>query len=287
MPDVFNSEDENKNDVIMHKRVPLPNPAKSEEFVLPSSPEVIESAVDQPSKTVIAESSPLSPVAKEDIKEGEVVTDVASQEKQSPFPNSALFEGEEKRNAAIPLFTSFWQNPQGVYFDTQEANEHILLFLRRHFITNIPWIFVSILFSLALPLAAYVIAITNYQFTLFPPSILHLGIFAYYLIIFTYAYLHFLDWYYNISLITAKRVMDIEMKDLVYKKISATKISLVQDVNYQQTGAIRTVFNYGEVLIQTAGAEDNFYINAVPKPEVVVRIVEELIGKRRDDEPGV
>lgn len=77
--------------------------------------------------------------------------------------------------------------------------------------------------------------------------------------------------------------MDIELKDLVYKKISATKISLVQDVNYQQAGTIRTIFNYGDILVQTAGATDNFFVNAVPKPEVVVEVMETLIGKGTEE----
>lgn len=286
MPDVFVAPDEKQDDVVMHQRVPLPTPAKTEEFVLAKAPDVQKSSDTDSSEDETAPADALVDEATEpeETKEEQPTKEVT----KNPFTDDlSLFQGKERKNAAIPLFTSFWQNPQGVYFDTQEANEHILLFLRRHFVTNFPWIFMGVVFSILPPLLFYVLNLLQYPLTFLPSRMIFIVILGYYIVVLTYAYLHFLDWYYNISLITAKRVMDIEMKDLIYKKISATKISLVQDITYQQSGAIRTVFNYGEVLIQTAGAEDNFFVNAVPRPEVVVRVVEELIGKKGNDDAGI
>lgn len=186
------------------------------------------------------------------------------------------FEGQQRN--AIPLFASFWQNPQGVYFDTQEVDEHILLFLRKHFITNIGWVFMAFLFAL-LPFGVSIFLKMGTVSIPFPPEYIRIFIYMYYIFIATYAFIEFLGWYFNISLITAKRILDIELADLVYKKISATKISLVQDIAYEQTGTIWSIFNFGDVLIQTAGTQDNFYVHSVPKPDVVVRVVEDMIGK--------
>lgn len=80
-------------------------------------------------------------------------------------------------------------------------------------------------------------------------------------------------------LVTNQRIVDIDFENLVYKNVAETKLTLVQDVSYTQTGAIRTVFDYGDVLIQTAGTIDNFDLHAVPIPERIVNIVEDLIGK--------
>ena len=272
MPDVFVAQEKQKNeDLVMHKRTPAETKQEAEPIVQPTSkpqeiptPQLLE-------KTEIAQ--PKQEAAQQE-KPAEKHMNASAEE---------IMQEEEHRNA-IPLFTSFWQNPQGVYFDTQEANEHILLFLRRHFVTNIPWIFTTIIFAL-LPIGfGYFVQLTRFSFATIPPLFAITTIVMYYLVVITAGFLRFLDWYFNISLITARRVMDIELKDLVYKKISATKISLVQDVNFQQTGTIRTVFNYGEVLVQTAGATDNFFINAVPHPEVVVQVMEELIGKGEEEQ---
>jgi hypothetical protein len=41
-------------------------------------------------------------------------------------------------------------------------------------------------------------------------------------------------------------------------------------------GAIRTIFNYGDVLVQTAGEVPNFDFLAVPNPDKVVKVLQEL-----------
>jgi len=273
MPDVFVAPDEKQTDgTIMHKRMPAP----SESFPDPKPTVLVENPPAAPNPSP-RNDQPITPPPS-------FSEDDQSSSKRLLFnPAIDLSIGSEERRNAIPLFASFWQNPHGVYFDTQEANEHILLFLRRHFITNLPWLFSSFLLVFVPLIIGYLFSFIHYPFPALSPIFVSAIVAMYYLFVFTNAYVHFLDWYYNISLITHKRVLDIELKDLVYKKISATKISLVQDINYVQTGTIRTLFNYGEVLIQTAGTQDNFYINSVPKPEVVVRIVEELIGKGRED----
>jgi len=288
MPDVFVAKDDpQENDVVMHKRTPLPSDQQStqqipqtpvaqqeiaQESTLDEKPTEENQDLVQKQKIVLEREVPLTQVEKNappPVRESEITSEI-------------LVDDAERRNG-IPLFTSFWQNPQGVYFDTQEANEHILLFLRRHFVTNIPWIFMTIIF-LFLPIVVnYLVKVTNFSLAVFPAPFLSASLIMYYLVVLTAGFLRFLGWYFNISLITARRVMDIELKDLVYKKISATKISLVQDVNYQQTGTIRTVFNYGDVLVQTAGATDNFFINAVPRPEVVVQVLEALIGRGTEE----
>ena len=104
----------------------------------------------------------------------------------------------------------------------------------------------------------------------------------YYLIVATYWFINFISWYFNISLVTDKRVIDIDFSNLVYKDVAATKINLVQDVSFAQIGAIRTFFDYGDVLVQTAGTLDNFTFESAPQPENIVHIVEDLIGKRNE-----
>lgn len=197
-----------------------------------------------------------------------------------PATESNIQEAKQEQKNNMPLFASFWQHPTGIYFDTQEIDEQILLFLRRHPITNTNWILGTLLLALIPPAVIYI-----FSFLLRKTFIIDTVIFTsaiiifYYLIVATIAFTYFLNWYYNITLITQKRVMTIILSNVIVKKIAETKISLVQDVNYQQTGAVRTLFNYGDVLIQTAGTLDNFYIYAIPQPENVVHIVEDLIGE--------
>jgi hypothetical protein len=40
--------------------------------------------------------------------------------------------------------TCFAVNPKGVRFETQEEKEEVILFLRQHFIVNVPWILTAL-----------------------------------------------------------------------------------------------------------------------------------------------
>ncbi len=176
--------------------------------------------------------------------------------------------------------------PHNVKFDSQEANEEVLLFLRKHIITNVPWILIT-LFLILVPPILYLFLRDNQglfpqlsQINVLTPFILSA---FYYLVVLTFIFINFITWYYNISLVTQERVLDIDYSGIVYKNISATKMSLVEDVSFKEIGAIRSMFDYGDVLIQTAGTLDNFDLLAVPQPEKIVQFIEELIGRNRQN----
>ncbi len=180
------------------------------------------------------------------------------------------------------MFYSFWEKPEGVLFEDKEKDEVILLLIRRHLITNIHWIFISIvLFITPLLFLPFSQSLSVFNFLQLPTRYVVIFAIFYYLIAFTYLFVNFITWYFNISLITNKRIIDVNFSDLVYKSVSATKLTLLQDASYSQIGVLRSLFDYGDVLMQTAGSLDNFSFPGVPKPERVVRIVEELIGTDR------
>jgi len=43
-------------------------------------------------------------------------------------------------------------------------------------------------------------------------------------------------------------------------------------------GSVRSVFNYGDVLIQTAGTLANFEFDRAPEPARIVRVIADMIG---------
>ena len=104
----------------------------------------------------------------------------------------------------------------------------------------------------------------------------------YYLIITSFAFVSFLNWFYNTSLVTDERVIDIDFSDIIYHDVAITKLNLIEDIDYIQTGFIRSFFNYGDVFIQTAGEKMNFDFLAVPHPEKVIDVVQNLMGGDKD-----
>lgn len=206
------------------------------------------------------------------------------------IPNNKVEEvkKEERRDLSevIPSharhFASFYEKPLGICFKNQEEDEKILLFLRRHFITNISWIFLSTIFLLLPIIIFFLNLIPMFPFlSSLPGQFIFAITFFYYLIIFNYILVNFITWFFESSLVTQKRIVDIDFSDLVYHDVAVTKLNLVEDVNYTQTGFLRTFFNYGDTFVQTAGEQNHFDFLAIPDPGKAVNIIQDLIGKSR------
>lgn len=180
------------------------------------------------------------------------------------------------------IFSSYCEKPESVTFETQEDQEEILLLIRKSFITNVPWIFFGVLFFMLPFFAVFLIHTENTPLAFISGGYIFVLLVFYYLVVGAYMFVSFITWYFNTSLVTTKRIVDIDFQDLVYKNIAETKMDLVQDVSFTQTGVLRTLFNFGDVLVQTAGSLENFDLTAVPHPDRTVDIIETLIGKARE-----
>src|SRR5258708_76736 len=180
------------------------------------------------------------------------------------------------------MFATYGEMPRNIIFGTQEPNERILLFLRRDFITNVPWVISSILLTIAPLLFKSIINLSNISISAIPQNFSTILLSFYYIIVLTYILVNFITWYFNVSLVTNERVMDIDFEDIIYKNVAETKLNLVQDVSYKQVGSMQTFFDFGDVLIQTAAAIDTFKFSSVPRPQKVVEVVQGLIGKEEE-----
>jgi len=175
------------------------------------------------------------------------------------------------------FFSSFCEYPTGLSFQNQEAQEKIILLTRRHFITNISWLLLAFLLA-ALPL--FFPLLIRFLGLSLSPSLLTLITLSYYLSLFGFVLVNFSLWYFNISLVTNKRVVDVDVHDILYRHIAETKLDLVEDVSYVQSGVLRSIFDYGDVLVQTAAETPNFEFDKANHPGRVVRIIADLIGKK-------
>jgi hypothetical protein len=218
-----------------------------------------------------------------DIFIAEPKTEDAPPQELAPIINIDDNDSDEQPRNPVHLFSAYKKNPDGVNFHDKEGEEKIILFIRRSFITNIRWIFFGIVL-LIIPLLLLPLTLTIFPNPLpFLPSRFYFFLNTfYYLVVATYWFINFISWYFNISLVTDKRVIDIDFSSLVYKDVAATKIGMIQDVSFSQVGAIRTFFDYGDVLVQTAGTLDNFTFESAPQPGNIVHVTEDLIGKRNE-----
>jgi len=181
----------------------------------------------------------------------------------------------------VGFLSSFCKDPKGVHFQTQKTNEVIILFLRSHFVVNISWIIFSLLLLLLPILVLTLLSNFGLDFLSSPISNRFITMFTlfYYLMLFSYVFISFLHWFYNVFIVTSERIVDIDYSDIVIHNIAVTSLTHVQDVNYTQSGFIPTFFNYGDLFVQTAGNEKNFEAMSIPKPREATHIIGDLTGK--------
>jgi len=168
-------------------------------------------------------------------------------------------------------FSSFLARPKIFTFEGKDRNEEILLVLRKHWFTNIKWILMTILMVLC-PLVMPFIPIFNF----FPIKYNLLLSLFWYLITMAFAYEQFLSWYFNVTILTDERLVDINFDNLLNKRFAETKIEMIQDISSRSGGVSQTLFNYGTVLVQTAAEIPNFTLEMVPNPNLVLKILKEM-----------
>lgn len=193
-----------------------------------------------------------------------------------------IFESKKKIVSIPPvpvsmgLLTCFAVNPTGVRFETQEDGELIVLFLRQHIIVNLPWVVSAILLALIPPIfVPLLISATGITLTI-PFSYMLVGTLFWYLALFGFVLAKFLGWFFNIYIVTNERVIDIDFFYLLYKKFSQAELNKIQDISYSSGGIIATMFNYGNVIVETAGESPNLEFDRVPYPDKVVETIRNL-----------
>src|SRR3989344_5153398 len=167
---------------------------------------------------------------------------------------------------------SFLVRPE-VHFETQQADETVILVVRKHLLTQLYWIINSFL----LLIIGFLLSIF-----LFPQfmDVQHIFVFQLFLIFFTFSYvwLNFLLWYFTVGIVTNERILDLDFFNVLYKEFSATTIDHVSDITTKIGGFFRTFFNFGTVFIRTQGFEQNIEFIDVSQPAEVVEIINNLMS---------
>jgi len=168
-------------------------------------------------------------------------------------------------------FRAFNVLPNRVRFENQEHREKIILMLRQHWITQLGWIMAAVA-GVFVPLIFVWIPILDFL----KPNYQLMSLIGWYLLLIAFIYEKFISWFYQVFIITDERIIDINFINLVYKELSEAKIDNIEDVTYRQGGVVKAMFNFGDVVIQTAGEQREFMVESAPEPNRVVKIINEL-----------
>ncbi len=117
-------------------------------------------------------------------------------------------------------FRSLEAKPKDARYAGEDSDEEILYILRKSLITNYKWLSMTLLFVL-LPILvnASIFLINKDGANIIPPQLIAVVNVFWYLFVFGFAFANFANWFFNVYIITNKKLVDMDFVGLLYKNI--------------------------------------------------------------------
>lgn len=183
------------------------------------------------------------------------------------------------------MFPAFLDRPANMRFADQEDDESIELLLRRHFITNFPWIFLTLV-GIFIP-----VIVLNMETLVevsginrLPGNIMLASLVLWYLFLLAFTVSRLLNWYFNIYIVTNTHLVDINFYNLLNRDFTEVRLDDIQSSKSQVKGVFGSLFHYGDVIIETAAERQQIDFHLVPKPDAVKERIQDL--QEREEGPG-
>ncbi len=209
-----------------------------------------------------------------------------------------IFKTKEKESEQIQrllgdsfsrsLWSSFVVNPDKLRFQSQHDQEEVILLGRRHPITNLGWMslvavaLVVPMFWMEFPFFAVLTEVTITKVTI-----------LWYLSLIFYVILNFLLWFYNVYIVSDERLIDVDFTGLLNKTVNIAELGKLEDVNYSQNGLMDSLFNMGDVIVQTASEQKTqdasgelsaFTFEQIANPDKVAQVISQLIDNEQEED---
>ena len=158
-----------------------------------------------------------------------------------------------------------------VTFENQHKDEKVILTLRAHPITLISTVVNTVTMFILNFFIGFIIGpfLNAIQLT-------YVLVFSYF-VAFFYFWFQIMNWYYNIGIVTTRQIIDVDFSVLTFRNVSRTELSHIEDITVKVSGFASSIFNYGNVFVQTAGSEINTEFMQVPNPAGAAHIIQDIL----------
>jgi len=89
--------------------------------------------------------------------------------------------------------------------------------------------------------------------------------------------MRFHDYYLSVQIITTQRIIDIAQNGLFGREVNELQFDKIEDVTHKQNGLMATIFNFGDVVVQTAASASSktsgFVFKNIPNPAKAHKII--------------
>jgi uncharacterized membrane protein YdbT with pleckstrin-like domain len=103
------------------------------------------------------------------------------------------------------------------------------------------------------------------------------------LIMWIYGFVVWFDYYLDIWIMTNERVVNVEQRGLFSRQVSELKYRAIQDVSTDVRGLFPTIFNFGDVTVQTAAEQSRFIFRSVGNPYEIKAEIMRLQKKKTQE----
>ncbi|MFC1625049.1 hypothetical protein ACFL15_01590 [Patescibacteria group bacterium] len=177
----------------------------------------------------------------------------------------------------MEILSSFIKNPKKTTYEGEDNDEKILILLRKSVVSNFTWLsFTFILLLVPFFFSPTISKLTYMEMRVINPGFLFTFNIFWYLFTIGYAFQNFLAWYFDVLMITNKKVIDI---DQAGRDVSETTLSNIQDVTSKVKGNLGVVFDIGDIYIQTSAEQREFEFMSVRNPSKVRDEIADLVAK--------
>lgn len=187
---------------------------------------------------------------------------------------------EEAAKESAPLNAPLNQPSIVISFDNtnrnfkgQQKNETVLAFCRKHWLVIIPHMLWLAMLG-AIPFIIFWFR-AKYNFAEFISPVAYRIIAGLAIIAITYflhtCFLRFFNYYLQTFVVTNFRVVQLEQTLYFVRNRDSIDLREIQDIEIHQTGILKTIFNYGELVITLSSAHATKRIPFMPNPEYFFR----------------
>jgi len=165
-----------------------------------------------------------------------------------------------------------------INFIHKKSYEKIVKTVRRDPITFVPYV-LSFLILMLVPIGVFWLINTMFPSffsgpVAYPVSVLFAS--AFYLCLYLFFYSYFVAFYLDMWVITNDRLIDVRQISLFAKSIAELDLYQIQDADSDVIGFFPTIFNYGNVTLQTAGPIPKFIIHNTHRPHELRELLLDL-----------
>lgn len=161
-----------------------------------------------------------------------------------------------------------------------DRGEELLIVLRRHWIVYADTASLIVLLVLTTALSAWLQTVL--QGWVMSQSYQLLILVTYWMFFLQFIYIRWINNQLDVTIITNKRILDLEQIGFLGRAISETTLSRVQEVNARKGGLFGNLLHYGDISIHTGADKSDFHIKWVHHPLTNARRIHSIVDTFRD-----